>query len=326
MRRILMTCICALLMGISFISKAQVDPHFTQYYMYPLWLNPALTGTMDGDYRINGNYRNQWAGISPYNTVALSGDMTTDKNINIGANLLNQSAGDAGYNYFTGYVSVAYTGVRFGKYGDQHLTFGLQGGWIQRKVDPSKFQFGDPTAVETLTSNSGSYFDAGAGILYYDGALNHKFNWYGGFSMGHINKPTDAFVTHSTLKYEVPYRYTLHGGVRINISETFNLVPNALWMQQGTATESMIGVYGELKANESTDVLFGANMRFNDALSPFVGVTYNNFTLGVSYDVNTTSLGQYATGSNANSFELSMSYMIKKKRSFDPGYFKCPRI
>jgi len=326
MRRIIITFNVALLIGISIISKAQVDPHFTQYYMYPLWLNPALTGAMDGDYRVNANYRNQWAGVSPYSTVALSGDMTTEKNINIGANLLNQTAGDAGYSYFTGYASFAYTGVRFGKYGDQHLTFGLQGGWIQRKVDPSKFSYYDTSTPEVLTSNSGSYFDAGAGILYYDGALNHKCNWYGGFSMGHINKPTDQFVSHATQKYEVPYRYTVHGGVRINISETFNLVPNALWMQQGTAKETMLGVYGELKANESTDVLFGANCRFNDAIAPFIGVYYNNFTVGLSYDVNTTSLGQYATGTNANSFELSMSYMIKKKRSFDPGYFKCPRI
>ncbi len=321
-----MNVLCFILIVISIVSKAQVDPHFTQYYMYPLWLNPALTGAMDGDYRINANYRNQWSGVSPFNTYAVSGDMTTDKNINLGGNLLNQTAGDAGYSYFTGYASVAYTGVRFGKSGDQHLTFGLQGGWIQRKVDPTKFQYSDMTTPEILKTTSGSYFDAGAGVLYYDGAMDHKYNWYGGFAVGHINKPTDQFVSHATEKYEVPYRYTIHGGVRINVSETFNVVPNALWMQQGTAKETMLGVYGELKANENTDVLFGANYRFNDAVAPFVGVTYNNFTFGLSYDVNTTSLGQYATGTSANSFELSMSYIIKKKRTFDPGYFKCPRI
>ncbi len=325
MRKFLITVNVALLIGISIVSKAQVDPHFTQYYMYPLWLNPALTGTMDGDYRVNANYRSQWDGLGDFSTVALSGDMTTDKNINIGANILNQKAGDAGYNYFTGYASVAYTGVKFGSNGDQHINFGLQAGWIQRQVDPNKFQYYDSSLRETLSSNSGGYFDFGAGVLYYDAAMNKKANWYGGFSVGHINKPTDQFVKKSTENYVVPYRFTVHGGVRINISETFNLVPNALWMKQGSATETMLGIYGELKANETTDVLFGANCRFNDALAPFVGFYYNNFTVGLSYDVNSTSLGQYA-GSKANSFELSMSYLMKRKRTFDPGYFKCPRI
>ena len=41
-------------------TKGQVDPHFSQYYVYPSWLNPALTGAFDGDYRVSGIYRNQW--------------------------------------------------------------------------------------------------------------------------------------------------------------------------------------------------------------------------------------------------------------------------
>lgn len=44
--------------------KAQVDPHFSQYYMYPSWLNPALTGAFDGDYRVTGIYRSQWGNIT----------------------------------------------------------------------------------------------------------------------------------------------------------------------------------------------------------------------------------------------------------------------
>ena len=40
--------------------KAQIDPHFSQYYAYPLWLNPALTGVMNGEARINANYKDQY--------------------------------------------------------------------------------------------------------------------------------------------------------------------------------------------------------------------------------------------------------------------------
>src|SRR5262245_964002 len=107
--------------------KAQVEPHFSQYYAYPIWLNPALTGAFDGEYRITGIHRRQWGGLmQPFSTYGLSGDVVTNKNINIGANIMNQSAGEAGYNYMNTYLSVAYTGVRFGPNQYHQIAFGIQ--------------------------------------------------------------------------------------------------------------------------------------------------------------------------------------------------------
>src|SRR5690242_843896 len=83
---------------------AQVDPHFSQFYVYPSYLNPALTGVFDGTYRVSGIYRNQWSGITtPFSTPGVSFDMNTEKNIGFGASIMNQNAGNAGYNYLTGY-------------------------------------------------------------------------------------------------------------------------------------------------------------------------------------------------------------------------------
>ena len=41
------------------LSIAQ-DFHFSQYHSSPLQLNPALTGLINGTYRMNINYRDQW--------------------------------------------------------------------------------------------------------------------------------------------------------------------------------------------------------------------------------------------------------------------------
>src|SRR5687768_4228051 len=124
--------------------NAQVDPHFTQYYVYPSWLNPALTGAFDGQYRISGIYRSQWGNISsPFSTPGISAEFTTDKNINFGVSVLKQTAGDGGYSYTTAYGSAAYTGVRFGTNQTQRIAFGMQAGIIQRKFDRSKLTFGD---------------------------------------------------------------------------------------------------------------------------------------------------------------------------------------
>jgi type IX secretion system PorP/SprF family membrane protein len=84
--------------------KAQIDPHFSQYYAYPLWLNPALTGVMNGDTRINANFKDQYATVNnAYETGAISADIRPTNRMAVGLTILNQAAGTAGYNYFTGY-------------------------------------------------------------------------------------------------------------------------------------------------------------------------------------------------------------------------------
>src|SRR5436190_24180956 len=40
------------------------DPNFSQFFVSPLTLNPALTGKFNGDVRVAGNYRDQWPEIS----------------------------------------------------------------------------------------------------------------------------------------------------------------------------------------------------------------------------------------------------------------------
>src|SRR6185503_1994890 len=98
---------------------------------YPAWLNPALTGAFDGEYRISGIYRNQWGNISsPFSTPGLAVDFTTDKNINFGVSVLNQKAGNGGYNYTTAYGNIAYTGVKFGPGQTKRVVFGIQAGMI----------------------------------------------------------------------------------------------------------------------------------------------------------------------------------------------------
>src|SRR5436853_4119826 len=117
---------------------AQTDPHFTQNYTYPMYVNPALAGSSDGEYRASAIYRTQWGSVSnPHRTMGISFDARTNKNIALGVNLLNQSAGDAGFNYLSSYISVAYTGVKFGKDNNHRVVLAIQTGLINRHVDIS---------------------------------------------------------------------------------------------------------------------------------------------------------------------------------------------
>ena len=315
-------------------ATAQVDPHFTQYYVYPSWTNPALTGAFDGQYRISGIYRSQWGSISsPYTTQGVSAEFTTSKNMNYGIGVINQTAGDGGYRYTTAYGSLAYTGVRFGPGENHRVVLGLQAGLIQRRFDATKLTFGDqwnpitgynpgnPTA-DLFRNNNASSFDAGAGILYFDATPGKKANFYAGYSASHITKPTDDFSgkANSTL----PMRHTIHTGVKLKVNDVFSITPNVLYLKQGTAEETMLGAYGQLKAGPETDLMIGANYRFDDALSPFVGFTHKGMVLGVSYDINTSDLGKVVKGSN--SFEISLSFIGKKSTKTPEVEFVCPRL
>ena len=312
---------------------AQVDPHFSQYYVYPSWLNPALTGIFDGDYRVSGIYRNQWNSIAPFSTPGASIEVTTNNNLNFGVSILNQTVKSGGYNYLTAYGSASYTGVKFGVAGDQRLVFGLQAGIINRRFDQSKFTTGNQwnpitgynpsVAAESIPITKSMSFDAGAGVLYFDAKPGKKTNFYAGFSASHITQPDDKF-TSVTTKQKIPMRFTGHAGIRISVSDMLSITPNILYLKQGTASEKMAGAYAQLKANANTDVLFGANYRFEDAISPYIGFNHKNMTLGVSYDINTSDLGRLVNG--ASSFEISLSFIGRKTIKTPEEHFICPRL
>lgn len=337
MRRVVKTAwLMLVILGAGRPLSAQTDPHFSQYYVYPAWLNPALTGSFDGDYRLSGIYRTQWGNISsPFSTAGLSAEFTTPKNSNFGASILNQTAGDGGYNYTTAYGSYAYTGVRFGANEQHRFVMGMQLGIINRRFNPSKLMFGDQwnpitgynpgnATMESFGRTSALAFDAGAGILYFDAQTGKKANAFGGVAVSHINRPDDQFSENGDGR--IPVRYTIHGGVRLILTDVLTLTPNVLYMWQGKAQEKMLGAYAQLKAfpELGVNVMLGANYRFKDALSPYAGFTWKNMVLGMSYDLNTSDLGRMATGSN--SFEISLSFTGKRSVKTPAVEFVCPRL
>ena len=326
-----------LLLTTAIKTVAQTDPHFTQHYTFPMYLNPAFAGSADGDYRASAIFRNQWSSISnPYRTIGASFDARTNKNIALGINILNQTAGDGGFNYLTTSLSFAYTGVKFGNNLSQHIVMAIQGGIINRRVNKSKFKWGEQwnpitgynasnPITETFAATSATTLDMGAGALYFDATPNKKTNAFGGFSVFHINKPKDPIIsTQNTELNTIPLRYVVHGGLSFNLFERTSIVPHVLYMRQGTASEMMFGTYVQLYVNPETDVMIGGYYRFKDAVAPFVGFDWKNFIVGLSYDVNTSKLG--AMTRSVNSFELSLSYVKRSGTRSIFDFIRCARL
>ncbi len=307
----------------------QTDPHFSQYFIQPMLLNPALTGAIEGDYRVSAVWRSQYG--NTFLTKGIAAEMPTSKNINLGINLLNQSSSDKAYNYTNAYLSVAYTGVRFN---DHYVVMAMQAGVLNRTFNVNKLQFGeqwisgvgyDPSAnsSEMFQNPAVFSFDAGAGIVYYDATADKKVNLFGGVSAFHITQPKDPFVSGGDRQF-LPIRYSAHAGARIIVSDLLNIVPNALYMRQGQTEEKMIGAYVQVNASEQVDLMFGVNLRLQDAVAPFAGFYYKGITVGMSYDTNVST--KDAMEINRNSVEVSLSYTWWRKNSMKTKPFYCPRF
>ncbi len=311
-------------------ANAQIDPHFSQYYAYPLLLNPALTGVVDGDYRIGLNAKQQWGNVnSGYLTGAASFDMAPVKQLAFGATVINQNAGDLDFNYLNALASASYRLV-VGNKGSSILNFGLQLGLINKSFDSSKLRLGsqfDPSSGynpgfplnENFSSSNSLMPDVNAGFMFFDGALDKKINVFFGGSVGHLNRPVDDFLGESV---HIPMKFTGHGGARYTLNRNLSITPNALYMRQGTAHEISAGAYAEMMLNAQANLLFGANYRMDDAAVAYFGLNIKNMVIGLSYDVNTSSLNQ-ATNYNGG-LELSLTF-TSRKQLIGPNFF-CPRL
>lgn len=309
---------------------AQIDPHFSQYYAHPLWLNPALTGVTDGEYRVSLNAKQQWGSISnSFLTGGASFDMAPVKNLAFGAMVLNQNAGDINYNNLSALVSGAYR-IHFGKLGLNMINFGLQAGILNKSFDPSKITLGsqynsvtgyDPGLgiSESFASSNTLVPDVNAGVMFFDGNPDQRINAFGGVMAAHLTRPVDKFLGTDV---RMPIRYAAHGGARIKISETFDITPNALYMKQGNAREISAGAYAQFMLNRESDLLFGSNYRVDDAAIAFFGLHIKNMVFGVSYDFNTSSLNRAIRSQGG--LELSVSF-TSRKGIVGPNFF-CPRL
>ncbi len=310
---------------------AQIDPHFSQYYAYPLWLNPALTGVMNGDLRITGNFRSQWGSIqNPYSSTALSADFRPTSKVGVGLNLINQSAGNAGFNYLAGYGSASYN-IIVSNDSYQHINFGLQAGFINQRFNMDKFQFGsqyDPAtgynpalpSLENFNSTNTTVFDANAGVFYYDGNPLKLANIFGGFSVNHLAPAKDAFAAKAGAN--IPIRYDVHGGVRLQVAEHFSVTPHGLFVRQQKNQIIALGAYSQFMLTNGDGLILGALYRVNDAAVATAGYSLGNLVFGASYDVNSSSLNRATQGFGG--LELSLNYVFRKRVQAPEEV--CPRL
>ena len=119
------------------------DIHFSQFYMSPLNLNPALTGVMNCKMRFIANYRNQWAPVlksASFNTFNASFDQKIPVSrydyFGFGGTLWGDKAGSLDFKTVSFKLSGSYAKRMSGsRTSSNYLVFGVDGSLNQRGVN-----------------------------------------------------------------------------------------------------------------------------------------------------------------------------------------------
>jgi type IX secretion system PorP/SprF family membrane protein len=345
-----MRILALICVAIAFLSPVQVhaqDPAFSQFFASPLTLNPALTGKFNGVIRVAGNYRNQWPAINNAfitSTVSvdapiLKGRLPEDDTWGVGLMAMSDKTanGILSSNYLA--FSTAYHKA-LDENGWNQLGIGFQGTYATKSLDGTKLNFEDELdqqggwTIPSAESVDGhqvdlSYFDMSVGVLY-NGSTNGVNNFYFGASSYHITRPKESFTGNSY--YVLHPRLTLHGGYSFPLTpdNTKNYIHfSGLFSKQADATDAVLGGAWSTNVNDNDanpiNFYLGAWVRFSnltDAVIPYVGLDFGPFTLGMSYDVNVSSLK--TASQSMGGIEISLIYI--KKPSDGRKEIPCPRF
>lgn len=296
------------------------DIHFSQFYDSPLTMSPALTGLDNSYARANINYRNQWGTFGkPFQTFAGSFDMPflKGKNENAflggGLNVFHDKAGNTGLAKMNIGANVSSI-LKVGK--SSYFSVGLNSSFNQRSINLTDVRWDnqfngstyDPSAAsgESTGGLKKSFFDFGAGLAYSyssaaaDIASNDDFTFLLSGGAYHINRPDQGLTSIDKANMRMTGLMKMHIGIK---GTNMAFEPIAAYMKQGGLSEIDLGLLARYKLKSGSThttlssesaITFGACYRVKDALYPIIGYEFGNYGIGISYDVNISSLTPYS--------------------------------
>ncbi|MDD4847271.1 MAG: PorP/SprF family type IX secretion system membrane protein [Bacteroidales bacterium] len=280
---------------LSTIESFGQDPIFSQYYANPLYLNPALAGSTLSP-RAIVNYRNQWPSLAAnFVTYNVSYEHYVN-DINSTFALLANNDRTAGGAFNATSISLIYT-YNLQASRDLFVNLSVQGSVSNRSLHWEDLYFEDAIhPVYGLNYYSSSEIPPDKTSIWFPdfsfgAVVGYKDLLYGGIAIHHLAQPKDGLYNRDDSK--VYRKYTAHLGANFNLSgkqSSWNskrssiLSPALLYQQQLNFKTLSAGLYYTYNP-----IMVGAWYRCNianpDAVVLMVGLNFNGFQVGYSYDI-----------------------------------------
>ena len=305
--------IIILILLVSQIKGVAQDPIYTQFFMVPETLSSSFTGAKQST-RAGIIHRTQWPGLNfSINTqFAFVDNWFEEINSGVGISVLNHKETTTRYNFTQVNLNYAYQfpiseewnvrpsiSVGYGAkdFGFQNLVLEDQINIFSGIINVNSI---DPINLnETIR-----FLDFSASVLF-----NSDNSWVG-FTLKHLNKPNISMEMEGQDDLEM--FMSLHSSLYIPFGDYRSdnkLFVLANGMMQGAYNRFDLGAkyemdrfaFGLLAA--TNPVKTDSNSHFLTSINAFVGMDWEGFRFGYSYDFNVTEIGR--TG---GVYELSESY------------------
>lgn len=310
------------------------DVHWSQFFDNPLIYNPANSGNFKGSSRFHINYRDQWRSVTkPFSSFSFSYDtrFNKQKEVGLGVVILNDASGDGKFKTFEIQLSPSYEKI-LEKDSSKVFAFGAQIALNHRNFNFSKYYFDeqyngtvyDPNLpiTESYVTDKKTNLSLGAGMRYAH-RFDRKKNIQVGLSLFNINQPNQGFYGEK-VKRDIRLSLAILG--ELKLKEKLFLLPSVLFQKQGVYSELILGsrLKYNLKKDEKTNtsVYGGLYFRTKDAFFINLGLDYNAWYFGLSYDVNVSTLVP-ASGARGG-LELVTKYVLNRFKPKQIQHRICP--
>ena len=299
------------------------DPIFTHTNYIPETVNPGFTGFEDkGRFYAGILSRLQWPGLdSRLNTQYLFANQSFEANnfdYGLGVNFIWQNESFNNYNFYQLNISYAQR-IRLSE--DLYFRPGVEVGVGNKRNNFGALTLGDqinintgvisPQSIDPLARNTRNFFypDISTGIVLERVESQNDISYWLGISLRHINTPDVSFVEDEKVPLDVllaiqfNYRFPF-------INDDNRVLITANYLRQGRSDRFDIGPLFQFDrfllgitaaTNPSSNSI---SNHLLTSVNGFFGLEYTKFRFGVSYDMNTSKIGN-----TKGVYEFSMTFL-----------------
>lgn len=332
----LLAALLMLCCSLSENAEAQ-DIHFSQYFLSPMSLNPAMIGDFGPEYRFAGNYRDQWRSVTdnPFTTFSIGAESNGQigpKGLGTGVYIMNDQAGDGQLTNLTVDLGAAHS---FSLNADSSATlrFGARIGFGQRTLDYTGLRFDQQYTGQVYDATLDPNEDlSGDKVTYANVHLGVRLRTTGsqgrstevGLAGFNLTAPDVSFRDDAAVPLD--RRLTLHTEVVRPLGQKWHLMPSGQVMLQGEYREVVLGARFRHTWRDDDIGLrrawIGGFGRLEDAAFLTLGVDYDAWTFGLSYDINFSSL--QVASNNRGGIELGAIYLLDIFNETRKRHRACP--
>jgi type IX secretion system PorP/SprF family membrane protein len=267
--------------------RSQQLPQLTQYVSQDYLYNPAVAGSRPW-FELRSAHRNQWVGIQDApRTFMLSATSPVGPRMGLGGFLYTDNVGPTrrtGAQFSYAYHLRLNDRIKL----SLSLAFGVQ----QFLIDGSKITFrdnADPVMDDQLRGETMP--DATFGMYLY-----HERWWFGASAPQLLQNKVYFFDDQDATLSRLEDHYYAMGGYRLPLGADLVLEPSFL-VKYVSPVPAKVDISATVRYKET--VWLGASYRTNDAVALMVGCWLRKgFQFGYSYDLTTTNLRNYSSGTH----------------------------